>query len=313
MQNLLSKSLIISACIFGLVIGMVVQGISDHWAVPPTTNVSAGGQPTTNTGGQPGYGIVWSSAVRLETGEIIAFDKITFSGVSSNGYVWGVASFHDEPVGDFEGSLIDGNHIKFRLKYTRQSDAIDQDRYTSQIEFDGHFSGNKAAGTVQFHDEYGQVSNGRFTLVPYQFNVIAAPPDAPDNSSDSDINGTWQGDFRTTVGAPDTIPLTLNLKQQFTPIFVTNLLYYDRHTNDIFRPNVVGTGTMGGRQVEVKAIVAGSGCNLVIKGDSNISIRINAKVTKNALKGPATLYKGDPTLAAPVLHNYEVGQVQFSR
>jgi hypothetical protein len=53
MYTIFSKSILISACSFALVIGTVVQAFSIRMTLPPTTNMQAGGFPATTTGAIP--------------------------------------------------------------------------------------------------------------------------------------------------------------------------------------------------------------------------------------------------------------------
>lgn len=221
---------------------------------------------------------VWSSAVRLETGDIIAFEKIFIT--SSGGYLYGTASFHNNPLGGIEGSQ-QGNHFGFRLVYNSGTNSL-QNRDRTEIVFDGNMRDNQAAGTVQFIDEYRKVFKGTFTLVPYNFNATAPTPSVGDSFSNA-IEGAWKGEFLPKYHP--SYPLTLNLNHQCTPIVAGNGGYYNG-------ANIVGTGTIGGKAYQVEGTIAGSSYNLEI-GDSSTRLNISGQVSQDVMVGRAYLNTGE--------------------
>lgn len=240
---------------------------------------------------------VWSSAVRLETGDIIAFEKIHINIVSSSGYLYGTASFHGDPLGGIEGSQ-QGNHFGFRLTYNGGTNAL-QNRNRTEIEFVGNIGDNQAAGAVRFTDEYRKVFNGTFIMVPYNFNVTPPTPSVPDSSSNA-IQGAWKGEFLPKNHS--SYPLTLNLNHQSTPIMATKGGYYNG-------ANIVGTGTIQGKTYQVEGTIAGSSYNLVM-GDSSTRLDISGQVTQDALVGGAKLNTGEEVV--PGVYK-RFGEVKLTR
>ncbi len=311
MYKNLSKSFLILACIFGLVFGIVVQVISDRRVLPIMPNGGiAGGQPTTDTVRQPpipnGGGARtlsgdWSSAMRLTTGDIIAIDKIQFT--SSAGNLHGVAFFQNKSMGELEGTQ-QGNDFGFRLTYIAPANGLDIDRKPSEIVFHGTIGDEQAAGTVEFTDDYRKVFQGTFTLVPWKFNAIAPTPSVPDGSSDSVIQGAWSGEFATGKYSITRFPLTLNLNHRSTAIFAVN--------GGNNGANIVGTGTINGKQYQIQGTIAGSSYNLVI-GDLNTGLEISGHVTQDAMVGRAELHKGKEFLVPGDPFSYAFGEVRLTR
>ena len=305
MYNILSKSFLILACVFGLVFGMVVQVISDRRVLSPIANVGAGGQPTTDTGGAGLRSLRgeshWTGAVRLETGEIIPLPLINLSAY--DGQVSGTAN--GEYSGGYKNIIIQGlirgvfdnaNRFSFTLEYTYPSDHIgygDARRRSARIKFDGQTMGDNAVGTVNFSDEYGYPYKGTFAFARSGLNITAPTPDNPGGSGVSVINGAWRGQFVGDYKYKN-IPLSLNLKPQST--------------------SIVGTGTMEGKTVAVKGNVAGSSFNLLI-GDSLPQIKINGRVTQDSMDGNAALYTNNRQLQlrAETREAPDFGTFQFSR
>ena len=305
MYNLLSKSLLNWACIFGLVIGTVVQVMSGA-VLPPMANVGTGGQPTTNTGGAGLRSLRgeshWTGAVRLETGEIIPLPHIAvLAGEGQvdgeiNGTYWG--GYTNIDIGGLiRGAFDNANRFKFTLKYNHYSDphsVTDNRRRNTEIAFDGQTMGDNAVGTANFTDEYGYPYKGTFAFARAGLGVTAPTPADPGGSGVSVINGAWRGEYVGTYNTYNNIPLSLNLKQQLT--------------------SIDGTGTMAGKTVAVKGNVAGSSFNLQI-GDSLPQIIINGRVTQDSMDGTAHLYTNNRQLqqGPELAEGAEIGTFKFSR
>jgi|GEM_PF-5226600 len=272
--NLLSKTFLISACIFGLVIGMVVQAVSDH-GFSPSMNVGAGETGLRTLRGESH----WTGLVRLETGEIIPLPSIFLSAFDETvtGYANGAYSGGYEDIyinGLINGAFDNANHFKFTLNYTYQSAGVLYPRRDeARIVFNGQTMGDKAADTVKFIDEYDHLFNGTFAFARYGLNVTAPTPDDPGGSGSSAINGAWQTKKYEIDGGPGIqLPLNLNLKQEST--------------------NIVGTAIFQGKTVGVKGNVAGSSFNLMI-GDAIPQLQISGLVTQDRMTGQTSLYTGE--------------------
>ncbi len=304
MYNLLSKSFLISACIFGLVIGMVVQVISDRGVLPPMANVGAGDQPTTNVG-RTLYG-AWTSAVKLETGESLTFEKISL--LAGDNDVTGGAWFKGHSFANVSGNY-KGNHFSLLLEYYMPSIYDLASLSNPRFQFEGQLSGDNASGIVTFIDDYQQTFHGTFTFAHYSYKVTPPTPDDPGGSGSSVINGEWKGKFLYNGTKTYTHSITLNLPQQPKPRVVTGGL---GNLGDGLA-NILGTGTIDSKQVDVNGNVAGSALSLQI-GDLSTGITIEGQVTKdNIVCSYAKLYTGKDILEPGDPYPYLLGKANFSR
>jgi hypothetical protein len=210
----------------------------------------------------------WTAEVRLENGERMTFDHIQASVHRET--LSGSYQENGHSAGTVDGTT-DGTNLEFAIfEIQRVAGLMDNYGASQRFDFEGRVDGDMASGTVVFKDEYDEIFEGTFTMVPYGYKRAAPEPKDPGGTGRSSVIGSWAGECHTLSLV---IPLTMELA--------------------LDGRRLSGSGTFEGETMEVSdGFAAGTAFALVFGSQKGFHVTVHGQAVRENMRAVAFFYQG---------------------